>query len=223
MLGKPMILYVVEVAQKIAGDNIIVIIGHQADKVKDTVNAKYQAIFAKQEEQLGTGHAVSCAVPHIPKEVGHVVILCGDVPMISSQTLHDLIAEHLRLQRDITVLAVNMDDPAGYGRVLFDGNGDLAAIVEEPDASHEQKRIRSVNSGIYCINNNCLSELLNEIKADNAQGEFYLTDIIQIGRKHNKNMGAVVGPDYREVMGINTVKQLNKAENMMRTKFAKKS
>jgi UDP-N-acetylglucosamine diphosphorylase/glucosamine-1-phosphate N-acetyltransferase len=223
IIGKPMILHVIESAQKIAGENIVVVIGHQADEVKKAVSERFKVHYALQEKQLGTGHAVQCGISKIPQNTEHVIILCGDVPMISAKTLSMFVREHLHLQRDVTVMAVNMQDSTGYGRVVFDENGNLAAIIEEADATEEQKKIKSINTGIYCVKYNCLSEILKEIKADNAQGEYYLTDIISIGRHLKKSLGAVIGPDFEEVMGINTIEQLKDVEKMMLAKAGKKS
>ncbi len=133
--GKPMINYVAETAKKIAGSNVVLVVGNQADKVRRAVSKLGAFNFAYQKEQLGTGHAVQCALPHIPDHCREVVILCGDVPLIKSDTVRALIKSHADEKRDISVLAVELEDPTGYGRILLDENRWVQGIVEESDAS----------------------------------------------------------------------------------------
>lgn len=216
--GKPMVHYVVETAQKVAGSNVILVVGHQADEVRRTVSQQGTFYFAHQTEQLGTGHAVLCALPHIPDSCQEVVILCGDVPLIQARTIEALIGSHLTEKRDISVLAVELADPTGYGRMVLDADGNLQAIVEESDASVEQKRIRRINTGIFCVRKQFLSEALPKIKSDNAQGEIYLTDIIEIAYIDQKLMGVVTGDDPAEVTGINTIDELKNIERAMKNR-----
>jgi UDP-N-acetylglucosamine diphosphorylase/glucosamine-1-phosphate N-acetyltransferase len=177
--GRSMIIYVVEAARKVAGDNVIVVIGHQAPEVRECLSGVDGLIFVHQDRQLGTAHAVLCALPHIPDDCEEVVVLCGDVPLIQSETIADLVADHLDNTRDISLLAVELDNPQGYGRVLLDGDGRaVTAIIEEADATAEQKEIRLINTGIYCLDKDFLVNSLPQIKPDNAQGELYLTDIM---------------------------------------------
>ena len=149
--GRPMILYVVETARKIAGDNVIVVIGNQAQQVRAIISETAELLFAYQEQQLGTAHAVRCALPQIPEHCDQVIILCGDVPLIQPETIAALVEDHLRARRDVSLLAVEMDNPSGYGRVLLDDNRQISAIIEEADTNADQKRIKLINSGIYCI------------------------------------------------------------------------
>ena len=216
--GKPMVRYVVETAQKVAGSNVILVVGHQADEVRRTVSQQGTFYFALQTEQLGTGHAVLCAIPHIPDSCREVVILCGDVPLIKAQTIEALIGSHLAERRDISVLAVELANPTGYGRMLLDVDGRVQAIVEEADASAEQKRIRLINTGIFCVKKEFLAEALPQIKSNNAQGEIYLTDIIEIAYRNQKHIGAVTGDSPIEVTGINTVEELKSVEKAMKNR-----
>ncbi len=216
--GRPMVHYVVETAQKVAGSNVILVVGHQADEVRRTVSQQGTFYFAHQTEQLGTGHAVLCALPHIPDPCQEVVILCGDVPLIQARTIEALIRSHLAEKRDISVLAVELADATGYGRMVLDADGNLQAIVEESDASVEQKRIRLINTGIFCVGKQFLSEALPKIKSDNAQGEIYLTDIIEIAYVDQKLMGVVTGDDPAEVTGINTIDELKNVERAMKNR-----
>lgn len=214
--GKPMILYVVETAQRIAGDNVILVVGHQADAVRRIASKRGDFNLAHQTEQLGTGHAVLCALPHIPDSCQDVMILCGDVPLIQAQTLKTLLRSHLAKKWDITVLAVELADPTGYGRIVLDAAGGLQAIVEESDASLAQKRIRLINTGIFCVKKEFLAEAVPQIKSDNAQGEIYLTDIIEIAYVGQKLMGVVTGDDPVEVTGVNTIEELKSVEFAMK-------
>ena len=221
--GRPMALYVIGTAQKIVGGNTVVVVGHQAEEVRAVVARKTDAIFAYQKEQLGTGHAVLCALPHIPTHCQHVVILCGDVPLIQPGTIMRLIEGHLSAGRDVSLLTVEMDNPRGYGRVLLDKNDRLCGIVEEADANAVQKRLKIINSGIYCVKKDFLLDALPQLKSENAQGEFYLTDIIGIGYRNNLAMGVNVGGDYLEVMGVNSTQDLINVENIMKKRLRNRS
>jgi UDP-N-acetylglucosamine diphosphorylase/glucosamine-1-phosphate N-acetyltransferase len=213
--GKPMVMYVIETAKKIAGDNIIVVIGKQAEKVSEIVSKEYKVIFALQKEQLGTGHAVKCALPFLPEYSEQVLILCGDVPLLSYDTVKRLYEEHIRSSRDISVLAVEAGNPKGYGRIILDNENNVSGIVEETDATDAQKQIKIINSGIYCVKREFLEYSLNKISSNNAQSEFYLTDIIKIGYNYNKNIGAVIGQDNEELLGINSIQDLMAIERII--------
>jgi UDP-N-acetylglucosamine diphosphorylase/glucosamine-1-phosphate N-acetyltransferase len=221
ILGRPMIRYVVETAKKIAGDNVVLVIGNQAEKVRDAVSEDHQVMFAFQEKQMGTGHAVLCALPHVPPNIEDVLILCGDVPLITADTLEGLITDHIKADRDISLLAVQIDDPSGYGRVLLDGDMNLAGIVEEADATPEQKKIRTINTGIYCVKKEFLADALPKIRPDNAQGEIYLTDIIELGYKGKQAVGVKISEDADEATGINTPRDLAAVETIMRNRSGK--
>lgn len=223
VLGRPMIRYVVETARRIAGRDVIVVVGHQAQEVMDAVSADAEVLFAYQEKQLGTGHAVLCAFEYIPEYVSEVVILCGDVPMLRAATVQRLIDDHKAAKRDLSLLAVTVDNPKGYGRVLIDENRRLIRIVEDADATPEQKKIRTINSGIYCVAKKFLTASLRQIKPDNVQGELYLTDIIEIGHREKHAVGVLFGDDGDEVMGINSCTDLLAAEKIMRLRKSKNS
>jgi len=217
VLGKPMILYVVETAIKVARNDVIVVVGNQADKVRKIVSEKVEVEYAYQYKQLGTGHAVSCALPCIPDYCEEVVILCGDVPLLAADTIKRLVDDHVKEKRDISLLAVEMENPKGYGRILLDDRNHVSGIVEESDATDEQKEINMINTGIYCIKKEFLSDSVRKIKSDNAQGEYYLTDIIEIGYKEKKLVGALLSSDNREFFGINSHDDLVEAENIMKS------
>jgi len=219
ILGKPMIMYVVETANRIAGNNVVLVIGNQADKVREMVSESAEVIFALQKDQLGTGHAVSCALPYLPDNTQEVVVLCGDVPLLTFETVMRLIKDHVKAKRDISLLAVEIDNPKGYGRVLFDKNRNVSGIVEEADASAEQKRIKTINTGIYCIKKEFLFDSLQKVKSDNVQGEFYLTDIVKIGYREGKVVGVIIGGDCEETIGVNNRHDLETVKNIMRKRL----
>lgn len=217
--GKPMVNYVVETASKIAGSNLVLVVGHQADKVQQTVSDLGSFGYAYQKEQLGTGHAVLCALPLLPDRCQQVLILYGDVPLIKAETLSTLIRVHSDEKRDISILAVEFEDPRGYGRILLDESGRVRAIVEEADASAQQKRIRLINTGIYCVKKEFLLRAVPRIKSDNAQGEIYLTDIVGIAYNEKRPIGVTVGGDPFEVIGINTIQELKRVERAMKNRI----
>ena len=218
VLGRPMILYVVDIATRIAGDDVILVVGHQAERVRQIVSAQAQTEYAHQDQQLGTGHAVLCALPHVPDHSRHVVILCGDVPLVKTDTLKDFVGDHLDHRRHLSVLAVRADNPTGYGRILMDADHHVTGIVEEADASEEQRKIDVINTGIYCVEKAFLNHSLRKIDTDNAQGELYLTDIIGIGHRESKTLGAVIAGDDREFIGVNSQTDLTAVESIMRSR-----
>jgi bifunctional UDP-N-acetylglucosamine pyrophosphorylase/glucosamine-1-phosphate N-acetyltransferase/UDP-N-acetylglucosamine pyrophosphorylase len=217
--GQPMIMYILETAKKITGNNIVVVVGNQAEKVSKVISKKYNVMFALQKEQLGTGHAVKCALPFLPEYSEQVLILCGDVSLLTFDTVKKLYEEHIRTNRDVSVLAVKIDNPKGYGRIMMDERNCVSGIIEEADANDEQKCINIINSGIYCIKRDFLEYSLNKIKSNNAQGEFYLTDVVKIGYSENKNIGAMIGKDSEEVLGVNSMEELMVAERIMKKRL----
>ena len=213
--GRPMIDYVVDTAVEVAGSNVIVVVGHQADQVRQVVGRTHEVRFAFQPEQKGTGHAVACAMPHVPESVDSVVVLCGDVPLMRAVTIRQMIDDHHAHQRDITILAVQVPDPTGYGRVIIDGDGCLIAIVEQADASEAQQKIDIINAGVYVIDKTFLGFALPQLGSDNAQGEIYLTDMIDLGHRNGRNIGAMIGGNPDEILGVNSQTELRSAEKLI--------
>lgn len=213
--SKPMVSYVVDTASKVAGDNIVVVIGHQRQDVKNAVLRTANARFAIQEEQKGTGHAVHCALPEIDSSIEDIVILCGDVPLISSNTIKNLIDKHKKENAVVTVLAVNVENPKGYGRMITDESGSVIKIVEEADANDNEKSICLINSGIYCVKKDFLFQAIEKIKDSNAQNEFYLTDIVGIASLDNNRVSLFEGPSTDEVVGVNTCDDLDNAQRLL--------
>jgi UDP-N-acetylglucosamine diphosphorylase/glucosamine-1-phosphate N-acetyltransferase len=220
VLGKPMVVYVVEAAIPVARKAVVVVVGNQAEEVRRVVACRAEVIFALQDQQLGTGHAVKCALPHLPSMCEDVMVLCGDVPLITTATLKALADEHIQSERDITLLAVDLDHPHGYGRILLSPDGHVSGIVEEADASQEQRAIRTINSGIYCINRFFLEEALPRLTNANAQGEYYLTDIVRIGYESGRNVGAAWALYPNEILGVNTPQDLARVEEILEKRTA---
>jgi UDP-N-acetylglucosamine diphosphorylase/glucosamine-1-phosphate N-acetyltransferase len=213
----PMILYVVKAANAVAVGEIIVVIGHQADQVRATVSDK-NIKFAIQDRQMGTGHAVLCAMPNVSESIEHIVVLCGDVPLLKPDTVTHLMADHLSAGRDVTVVAVEVMDPTGYGRLVIGADRVLSGIVEEADASESQKKIKTINAGIYCINRKFLQQSLDKLTPSNAQGEVYLTDIVAMAHGEKRPVGYILASDPVEVAGVNTPAQLLAAETALQAR-----
>ena len=221
VMGKHMIEYVLDAAQSVTGGSIIIVVGHQAEAVKEALNSYSGLKYALQEEQLGTGHAVSCALPFLNRSEKHVLILCGDVPLVRPHTLMAFMDSHLRRKRDVSLLAAEVEDPYGYGRVLTNSENNLVAVVEEADASEEQRQVNLINTGIYCVERRFLSEALQKVDSDNAQGEFYLTDIIAIAHEENKKIGAYSEKNAAQFKGVNSPSDLAQIELLLKRRHPK--
>lgn len=217
--GKSMINLVVGCASSVFDNNIIIVIGHKWELVKSEVAQEYKGkiSYAFQKNLLGTGDAVRSAVPFLHDDSEHVLVLCGDVPLIQRETLLSFAGYHMENSRDISVLAVNVDKPEGYGRIIVDENRSFLSIREEVDATPEEKAVHTVNSGVYCIRKKFLIDSLDLINTDNVQKEYYLTDLISIACKTGGSAGYFMGNDPEEVMGVNTVAELKRAEQIMKS------
>ncbi len=214
--GKSMVAHVVGCAWSVVRGHVHVVVGHQADQVKAEVLKFYPVHFALQKELSGTGDAVKAALPGLAPSVKTVLVLCGDVPLIREKTIKKLISAHDQASAKLSVLAVRVDDPKGYGRVVFDSQGGLSVIREEADASSLEKRITLVNSGIYCFDRDFLESGIDLIRNDNNQSEYYLTDLVEIAvsQKVKTFVHSMDAPG--EVMGVNTLEQLAQAEVLFR-------
>mgnify|MGYP001488050243 FL=1 len=215
LAGRPIIRYVIETALKVVGYNIVVVIGNQAEAVRQAVAKTADVLFAYQEVQLGTGHAVQCALPSVPPNIKNVIILCGDVPLITEETLNALVTAHLNARNTITLLGVNLDNPTGYGRLVIDNSGAVQKIVEEADATAAEKSITTVNSGIYCINSEFLENAIKQLNSNNAQNEIYLTDIIEVAWNSGLSVGMMLVSEYTELLGVNTLEDLRRVEAVL--------
>lgn len=212
----PMIHFVLDTAVRLAGDNVVVVVGTQADRVKDVVSASHPEVgFALQENQLGTGHAVLCALPVLDESIEHVLILCGDVPFLRIKTLSSLVHTHVRQNNSITLVGARLKNPHGYGRLVMNDRKEVTRIVEEADAKEEEKRITLINTGIYCVHRQSLVTMLGQVKPDNAQKEIYLTDIVGIAADDGLPIGMIECEDQNEILGINTIQDLERAESVI--------
>lgn len=201
--GLPMIAYVLRALEACALEKSVVVVGHQADSVKSLIGNPGLA-FALQEPQLGTGHAAAAARDRFSDYTGEILILCGDIPLIRQKTLLDFMRYHEECRSALTVMTAVVEAPYGYGRILRDSDGRVVAIVEERDATADQKTIREINTGVYLVNAEALFTLLDRISSDNAQGEYYLTDIIGEAVKDALPVHGFVLQDPNEALGVNT-------------------
>ena len=201
-------------------DENFVIVGHQAEKVEEYVNKNYDnAKCVLQSPQLGTGHAVSMALPYLKDFDGEVVILCGDTPLITSDTIKEFVEYHKDNKSDLTVMSAIFENPTNYGRIIRNQDGSLNSIVEEKDATPEQKAVKEINAGIYCINWAKIKPAFNELTSNNAQGEYYLTDIIKWGNEKNLSVNAYTLKNNEEIFGINSKTHLAEATKMLNNKI----
>ncbi|MDT8323125.1 MAG: sugar phosphate nucleotidyltransferase [Bacteroidota bacterium] len=215
LAGIPLIEHVVRLARSIGAERIIVIVGHQRTQVIEHLSTLDPTIeFAVQAEQLGTGHAVRMAEPQLEDFDGDVVILSGDAPMTRRETMRAALDAHRGASATVTVLTAVLPDPAGYGRVLRDGDGNILRIVEHKDASDEEKAVREINSGIYVFRKKQLFDALARVTNDNAQGEYYLPDVLSIFQREGRVMLPHVVDAFDEIRGVNTVAQLAELERI---------
>jgi bifunctional UDP-N-acetylglucosamine pyrophosphorylase/glucosamine-1-phosphate N-acetyltransferase len=215
--GKHMARHVLEAAAGAGVDRMVVVVGHQAELVRTALGPDY--LYAYQEEQRGTGHAVLQARSLFPPENDTVLILCGDTPLLRSETIKRLIAEHRESQAVVTVLTAVLPDPAGYGRVIRETGGMVKKIVEAKDADAEELAVTEINTGAYCFQKQFLLAALDTIRPANAQGEYYLTDVISQARRQGLMVAGLIAEDYREVMGINSRVDLARAEQIFRERI----
>lgn len=210
LCGEPMLSYVVETAKLMDSEEIIVIVGHQARTVEERFRNQ-DLIFIEQQHLLGTGHAVLQARERLENYDGAILILCGDVPLLKPSTVRSLLDRHVTTGASVTVLTTALSDPTGYGRIVKGPGGEVLRIVEERDATVEEKKIGEINTGIYCAERKFLFDALMGLDNNNNQKEYYLTDIIHIAYKNGFKAESMVVRDHREVMGINTHDDLEKA------------
>jgi len=205
--GIPMLGMIYRAAARLRPAEILVVIGHDADKVREILSG-FRASFVLQREQFGTGHAVRAARAELKKHRGDVLVILGDTPRIKTETLKKLIKRHRTLGGAATLLTTSTPDPTGYGRIVRNDKGNIEAIIEEKDATPAQRRITEINPGFYCFKIPPLMEALRELSNDNAQGEYYLTDLVAIQRQRGMQVNAILHEDFEELRGINSRKEL---------------
>ena len=217
--GFPLVEHVVRTALTIApADRIVTVVGHQADRVAAAVTP-YGVKTALQDVPRGTGHALRCAREAAPAD-GHLVVLYGDVPLLSEATLARLIMQHTANNAAATVLTAVLDDPAAYGRIIRGADGGVEAIVEFKAASEAQRAVKEINSGIYCFNAPLLWQHIDSITTNNPAGEFYLTDMVEILRAHGHRVDGQIMADSSELLGINTKVELAEVDRLFRLRKA---
>jgi bifunctional UDP-N-acetylglucosamine pyrophosphorylase / glucosamine-1-phosphate N-acetyltransferase len=216
---RPLLFWPVQTAKLAGATRIAVVVGHQADRVREYFAADATISFATQEEQLGTGHAAASARELLDGFTGTVFILCGDVPLLRPETLRAMLAAHEEKRAALTVLTTHLDNPDGYGRVVKRQGGRICRIIEEKDATSEEREITEINSGIYCIEAEFLFRALSGLKNDNAQGEYYLTDIVKAAADENRLCLSFPTSDPDEVMGVNDRLQLATAAAIHRSRI----
>jgi bifunctional UDP-N-acetylglucosamine pyrophosphorylase / glucosamine-1-phosphate N-acetyltransferase len=213
--GKAMIRYVLETVQAVAPDRIVAVIGHQADLVRRELEGE-RIDFVLQKERLGTGHAARMAEPLFRGYDGTIVVLNGDTPLLRPRTLEKFIRFHREERSSATVLSAAIEDPSGYGRIVRDSEGKFLRIVEHKDATDDIRSVREINSGLFCFQSIHLFPALAQVERRNVQGEYYITDVMEILRREGKLVAVYLCDQREEVLGINTVAQLEAAEGLMR-------
>jgi len=217
--GKAMIEWVLKAVEEAAVKDIVTVVGHRADQVKGLLGSR--TLYAEQNEQLGTGHAVMQAKPFLEGKDGYVLVLCGDTPLITARSISGALEFHMKSGNSATIITAEVDRPEGYGRIVRDSDGNVARIVEHRDASESELKIREINSGMYCFTIKHLLEALDEIESSNSQGEYYLTDAIEIlvGKGYKAAAYKIDDPD--EIMGVNDRVQLAEAARILNARILK--
>ncbi len=215
--GWPMVRHPLSALEALGCRNNVLVVGHQAASVRQALEG-FDLGFALQEQQLGTGHALLCAEQALKGYEGALILLCGDVPLVREQTLRELLETHRREEAAVTVLSAMATDPTGYGRILRQ-DGLVQRIVEQKDASEEQLRVREINTGIYVFEAPFVFEALRSVGTDNAQQEYYLTDVLEVARAAGRKVCAQVCDDFSESLGVNDRVQLAEASALMRQRI----
>ncbi|WP_102029469.1 bifunctional UDP-N-acetylglucosamine diphosphorylase/glucosamine-1-phosphate N-acetyltransferase GlmU [Salirhabdus sp. Marseille-P4669] len=217
VVGKPMVEHVVDQLNHLKLSELITIVGFGAEKVKEQLGDVTK--FVTQEKQLGTGHAVMQAEPLIGSAEGTTIVVCGDTPLLTKETMEALINQHEAEDAKVTILTAKLDDATGYGRIVRNTTNGVEKIVEHKDASEKERNIKEINTGTYCFDNQALFEALQHVTNDNAQGEYYLPDVIEILKDKGEKITAYQTEDYEETIGVNDRVALAKAEKLMRTRI----
>lgn len=216
--GKPMVEHVVENMEKLGVEKIVTIVGHGAEVVQSELGDRSE--YALQAEQLGTAHAVLQAEKMIANLSGTTIVICGDTPLISAETMQQLLDHHENTGAKATILTAIANDPTGYGRIIRSADGSVNSIVEQKEASPEEQLVKEINSGTYCFDNEALFKSLKLVTNENAQGEYYLPDVIGILQKEGAIISAFTATDFEEILGVNDRVALSQAEQTMRARIA---
>ena len=214
ILERPMLAYVLDTLMDLEIDDINVVVGHQKELIIEHFDG-WPLKFVSQDKQLGTAHAVMQAKPDLENFDGTILILNGDMPLMSKKTIFRLISFHQKNKAKATVLTAKLDDPANFGRIIREENGEVTKIVEKKDASEEELKVNEINTGTFCFDAKSLLEALEEVKPENVQKEYYLTDTIEILKNKGKKVLAFCTDNPQEAMGINTKEELAKVEAVL--------
>lgn len=217
--GKPMVGHVLQTVEKVRCERSVVVVGHGAEAVRSYLGDA--AEYVLQEQQLGTGHAVKQAKDLLGHEQGSTLVICGDTPLVTAETLESMLELHETSKASATVLTAHMDNPKGYGRVIRGEAGDVLRIVEQKDCSPEEDAVREINTGTYCFDNAKLFSALEKVTNQNAQQEYYLTDVIGIMKEAGEKVLAYQTDDHTESIGVNDRLALSQAESFMRERIAR--
>ncbi len=215
--GKPMVQHVVDQISQLKIEKVVTVTGHGAEDVKSTLGQVTEYVL--QAEQLGTGHAVIQAKDLLGDRSGTTLVVCGDTPLIKAETMEALFNHHEEKGASVTVLTAEADDPTGYGRIVRNTSGLVEKIVEHKDSTDEEKLIKEINTGTYCFDNQALFEALSHVTNENAQGEYYLPDVIEILKSQGKIVTAFKTADFSETLGVNDRVALAEAEKIMKVRI----
>jgi bifunctional UDP-N-acetylglucosamine pyrophosphorylase / glucosamine-1-phosphate N-acetyltransferase len=215
--GKPMVQHVVDQISSLHMKQMVAVVGHGAEKVQEQLGDHIQYVL--QEEQLGTAHAVMQAEEVLADEDGVTLVVCGDTPLITSETMEKLIAEHESLGAKATILTAQPEDPTGYGRIIRNSEGTVERNVEHKDATEEERKVTEINTGTYCFDNKALFDALKKVNNDNVQGEYYLPDVIEILKNAGEVVAAYQTIDFNETLGVNDRVALSRAESLMKKRI----
>ncbi|MBM7835576.1 bifunctional UDP-N-acetylglucosamine pyrophosphorylase/glucosamine-1-phosphate N-acetyltransferase [Clostridium sardiniense] len=218
--GKEMVNHVIDNIRKASINDINLVIGKGAELVKEKTENK-DVSYSMQHEQLGTGHAVKCSTEFLRDKKGCVLVFAGDAPLIDSFTIKSLVKQHKENKNSATLVTSIVENPKGYGRVIRDDSDFVLKIVEDKECSDDEAMVREINSAMYCFDIEDLLNALNHISNNNNQGEYYLTDVIEILKNNNKKIGALI-TNYNETIGVNSRLQLAETEKILRDKINKK-
>lgn len=216
--GKEMVNHVIDTMRKADINDVNVIIGKGAELVQEKTSSR-NVTYSLQAEQLGTGHAVKCAKAFLEGKSGVVAIFTGDAPLIKASTVKNLINNHIESNNCATLLTSIIDNPTGYGRIVRSDNG-VERIVEHKDCNEDELTIKEINAGMYCFDIKKLLQALDKLSNDNAQGEYYLTDVIEIFKSNNEKIGAMI-TDFEETLGVNSRAELAVVENILKSRINK--
>lgn len=215
ILKKPMLRYVLDAARAMEPERIVLVLGHDSELVKDSVS-DYPLETVIQEPQLGTGHAVSCCEDVFRDFSGDILILSGDVPATGVSALGEFADSHVKNRADVSFISTLVEDPSGYGRVLRNAEGEVLRIVEDKDATADEKKEKEINAGIYCVDSSFLWESLGGLDRENSQGEYYLPGIVNLCVSRKRSLLAFTLANPKEVSGVNSREQLGEAEKTIR-------